>query len=131
MSDDQPLDITPPKRTFKVQDNQIVPVTPSLIAPPSGLNLNTRKELNKSGVLYVVMDAECTTVMQIPGTSLPFSTKSRKYAEYIAREAKGCVQPILDAMRLVATSPCNLPPTHPQYVADKKAPKLNYVPKLT
>lgn len=88
------------------------------------MNLLTNKEANKSGIIWIVMDKHRTTVLQMPGLNKPFSTKSRKYAEQVAKESDGVVESYRDAITYVASSPCNLPKDSKRYNADVKAAKI-------
>lgn len=90
------------------------------------LNLITNKDQNrtKGGILWVVMDKYCTTVVRWPGQTKPFHTKSKKYAEQVAKEGDGVAKPLREALELVASSPCNLPKDSRQYNSDPKAPKI-------
>lgn len=90
------------------------------------LNLITDTEVSKSPTLWVIMDKYCTTVIQLPGVNTPFNTTSHKYAKSVAREVGNGAHVVKyrDALKLVATSPCNLPHDHPQYNADKRAAKI-------
>lgn len=90
----------------------------------SYLNLMTDTERAAAGQLLVVMDKHRTTVVEQPGLSKPFSTKNRRYAELVAKEKGGVVEPLLTALKLVATSPCNFPPDSSFYDPDPSARKL-------
>jgi len=98
------------------------------------VNLITDTEINKKGkVLYVVMDKYRTTVVKQPGLEKPFSTHNKKFADSVAREIGeknpkfgGVVETLRDALKLVSTSPCNLPKDHPKYNKDKRAPKIRH-----
>lgn len=99
------------------------PITPSE-GQPSKLNLITDTELAKAGIIYVVMDKHRTTVLQTPGTNKPFFTKKKKYADQIARESGGVVETYREAIRYVASSPCNLPKDHKHYNPDPSVAKI-------
>jgi len=86
----------------------------------SRLNLITDTELQKSGILWVVMDKHRSTVLKSPGLSSPFSTKVRKYAEQVAKSYGGVVEPLRMAIKHVGNSCCNLPPEHPYYDSDPR-----------
>jgi hypothetical protein len=89
------------------------------------LNLITDTEILKDGkTLFVVMDKHRTTVLKQPGLEVPFQTLRRKYADQVAKESGGVVEPLSKAIKLVASSPCNLPKTSKWYNPDPRADKI-------
>lgn len=124
----------PEKSTEKPLEGSIVPGSSAnhdvglfkanLEGIKSYLNLMTDTERAAAGQLLVVMDKHRTTVVEQPGLSKPFSTKNRRYAEMVAKEKGGVVEPLLTALKLVATSPCNFPPDSKFYDPDPAARKL-------
>jgi hypothetical protein len=69
--------------------------------------LLTSEQLSKSKGLYVIMDQKRSTIMAAPGQNKPFVTHSKKRAEEVAVPAKGVVETLYDAMKLVQNHPLN------------------------
>lgn len=136
-----PTPPTPPSApNLSIQDgNQAVGANPLIVLPPETvgkseaetarhkLQLLTRKQRSKYSQQYVVMDRYRTTVLQVPGTGLPFCNTSKRHVDAVAAEVGGVCETLLDAIELVASSPCNFPKDSKHYDQRKSAAKLKWM----